>query len=694
MFVYGSQYYRRPQPDENWEEDLTHMIDMGFNTVKVWPMWNNCHLDEDEFDFEAVRDFIETAADHDLQVHISVVLENAPHWLAERHTEARYTDQDGVQVDLQARPNTPSGGWPGLCLNHEPIREHGEGFLRALGSEFADVDAVAHYATWDEAHFEPNKYYPEKRFCYCEACKSSFVEWIRNRYGTLESVNNAWEWMLTDWGQIKPPRYFGGYPRHLDWLRFRLNNHQELMQWRASVLQEAAPNSTIRAHGIGGNLGDIVYRFNDDWESATTVEEWGTSSFPGTLEGIASNDDIGSELTRQLITLDVARGAAQGRRFWQTELQGGHLTGGTGEDLWGLTRGSVPTSSEMALWNWNALMSGAKGILYWQYRPEILGPESPGFGLVRRDGEPTERTAVAKHFATLVTDHDELEMANPVRGDLAIGLIPDAPLFNFVAEQDVSQFRRTVHGAYRALWESNYQIDFAKPRQFNEYDLVYLPFPLLCTEDQAALFRDYVTDGGTLIADGTPAVYAETGHTFPQAPGYELEDVFGAKLVESRYAGGHNLELLGVSVEAAGRRDVYELTHGNSLGRWTDGGVGAVQNDYGSGTAIATGTLCGFAAGSDDRSRGAKLICELVSTFGSGPRVNVDHQAIRARLHEYDDGYVIYIMNTSASSERTTVAMDEPIDGVTKTLGDVTILSDTNVFDVVVEGRAGGAIVV
>lgn len=694
MFAYGSQYFRRPQPRDDWETDLDRMVDLEFNTIKVWPMWNAVHLGEDEFDFSPLDDFVAAAAARGLEIHVSLLLENAPHWLAQRHPEARYLDHHGERADLTARANTPGGGWPGLCLNHDPVREHGERFVRELGNEFVDVDAVSHYAVWDESFFEPNSYYSDRRFCYCDECVTAFREWLETRYGDLAGVNDAWAYSYTDWTQVTPPRYFGGYPRFLDWLRFRLDNHQHHTQWRADVMTEAAPNSTIRAHGIGGNLGGLAERYNDDWRSASTVEAWGTSSFPGTTEGFASNDGVDDSVARQSITLDVARGAAQGRRFWQTELQGGQLTGGTAADLKGLTRGSTPTADEVALWNWTALASGAKGILYWQYRPELLGPESPGFGMVRRDGEPTERAEVAGRFADLVTDHPEIEAAEPERGDVAIGLLPDASLFNFVAEQDTEQFSTTVRGAYRTFWDANFQVDFAKPHQFDAYDVVYLPFPLLLTAEQAEDITEYVRDGGALLADGAPAVYDETGRLVREAPGYGLQEVFGASLATTRYAGDETLELDGAAIPAAARRDVFEPADADVIGEWSDGGAGAVRHEYGDGTAVALGTLCGRANATADDDRGVDALRGIATDLGAPRCVEVDRSGVRARVHGYDSGYIIYVTNLTDGQRRVTVTVDGGIGHVEKTIGDASHLARVGDGGVVeLPARSGGAIV-
>lgn len=702
MFAYGAQYYRRPNPPvEQWHDDLQRMAEMEFNTVKAWADWSNLHTSEDDFDFDDLGAFAEMAGDYGLEVHLSVNLENAPHWLAHAHPDARYEDSDGNKVDLQARPNTPTGGWPGLCLNHPAVRRHGTRFMEATGERFASVDAVTHLAIWDEAFFEPHVYYGDRRYCYCAECVDAFRQWLRDRYGDLEALDAAWAHSFSEWGQVQPPRFHGGYPRHLDWLRFRLDDHQRHMEWRAETLREASSTATIRGHGIAGNLGTLPHYFNDDWRSASLVDEWGVSSFPGATEGqttggddtYAAAGDVTDQMVGHLLTLDAARGAARGKRFWQTELQGGFLTSGSAFEPRGLTRSPDPTPEQIALWNWNALAAGSKGILYWQYRPESLGPESPGFGLARRDGAPTERTDVAERFARIVADNPELEAGSPVRGDLALGLLPDGPLFNYVAERDTEQFSQTVRGAYEALWELDYQVDVAKPSTFGSYDAVYLPFPILLDSDTAATIDTYVHEGGTLVADGCPAVYGEDGRLFRDAPGYDLQDVFGVRLERTRFAGDERLGFAAGEIGSTARRDVFQCESASPIARWSDGGVGAAINQYGAGEAIVIGTLAGAVHGAADGDGIRSAFGTLLERLDVTPATKTNRRGTYTRLHRFDGGTVLYVVNTENGSRAVDVDADVRLEEADRVVGDVSLRDGEGAPGVTVDGHAGGAVI-
>ena len=90
MFYYGAQYYRPPNPrDCDWEQDMNNMKKLGFNIVKIWAMWNCINPRENEYDFRDFDRLFELAQKNNLQVVVSLILENAPYWLREKHPDSR-----------------------------------------------------------------------------------------------------------------------------------------------------------------------------------------------------------------------------------------------------------------------------------------------------------------------------------------------------------------------------------------------------------------------------------------------------------------------------------------------------------------------------------------------------------------------------------------------------------------------------
>ncbi|MCL6630112.1 MAG: beta-galactosidase, partial [Armatimonadetes bacterium] len=524
MFPYGTQYYRTPNPPEGeWEKDFDNIASQGFTLVKIWAMWNWINYEEDKYDFAHFDTLFELARKNGLKILINVILENAPYWLICRHQGAFYVASNGEPFEPIARPNTPGGGWPGLCLDNKPVKLEAEKFLKAVGTRYANSDVLWGYDVWNEVFFELYGYtgFENRQFCYCEGSRQLFVEWLKRRYGTLDQLNKAWYRRYSDWAEVYPPRYLGSYPDWLDWLRFRIETRKDLMRWRVQTLRSVDKKHQLISHGVGWTLHSMPTYLTNDFDIAKEVDQWGLSSFP-----MWGNMDAG-EYCR---SLDLVRSASAqyGKRWWQSELQGG-------QSSMGLVRSRIPRGEDIAQWNWLAFMVGAKGLMYWQWRPELLGPESPGFGLCKLDGSRTDRTETASWFSRFMNSHPELEQAEALAGECAIVVVPESQLFAYLADGKTDAYWKSVYGIYRALWNVNVQVDFCTLDRVNNYPLVFLPFPLMLEEWQVDRLKDYVSRGGVLVSDAAPAHFTDHGYCSFTVPGAGLDEVFGAVEDEMEY---------------------------------------------------------------------------------------------------------------------------------------------------------------
>ena len=73
------------------------------------------------------------------------------------------------------------------------------------------------------------------------------------------------------------------------------------------------------------------------------------------------------------------------------------------------------------------LAHGIKGFLFWQYRPERLGGESPAWGLTNPDGSPAPWLEPASHIArALLADEEFFLAASPLPAKAALLADPEA----------------------------------------------------------------------------------------------------------------------------------------------------------------------------------------------------------------------------------------------------------------------------
>jgi beta-galactosidase len=648
MFPYGTQYYRTPNPPQSeWERDFRSMADHGFTIVKIWAMWTWMHVAEDEFDFSHFDRLFELAEANGLKVVVNTILENAPYWMIARHPEAQYLAHDGLRVEPIARPNNPGGAWPGLCLDNVPVRAEAEAFLKAIGARYVDHPALWGYDVWNEVFFEPASHpsMDGRYWCYCEASRARFVEWLKERYGSLEALCEAWRRRYTAWEQVYPPRFWGGYPDWIDWLKCRIAGIKEQMEWRLASLRSVDSQHPMTSHGLASTLTLMPTHLTDDWDIAPLVDQWGLSSFPLWHR---------SQPADHFMIIDVARSAAtaHGKRIWQNEIQGGQSADGLG-------RSQIPRAHDTRVWNWSAFMSGCKGLMYWCWRPELLGPESPGFGLCKLDGSPSERSQEAATFSRFFNAHPELADADPIPGDIAIVVLPESELFCYVADRSAANYSQAVIGVYRALWERNILVDFVKLDRLSEYPVAYLPFPLMIEREHADALREYVANGGTLVSEACPAHFGDNGYCSFRIPGLGLDEVFGAVEEETDYlpniGDGPALRWMDSDLPCAVYRERLTATTGTVESTYIDGSVGVIANSFGKGKTRLIGTFPGIGFLHQRSPAAAALITGSLDFAGVRPKVFVSNPEVKVRVHRGPKGDYLYALNVSHESQGAAV---------------------------------------
>jgi beta-galactosidase len=587
MTYVGAQYYRPPNPPRaDWARDLERMRETGFDTVKLWACWSWMEPRPGEYDFADLDELIDIAHRVGLRVVLNTIIENAPYWLEAEHPEARYRDAEDRQVQLTAAMNTPGGGWPGLCFDNDVVWEAAQRFLQALVERYDAHPAVEVWDVWNEPHLEPASYFPERLYCYCDASLARFGHWLRQRHGSIERLNEVWERRYSDWEQVHPPRIFESVPDLMEWREFWFGNLASWLRRRVETVRAvAAEGRTVMTHvALSGFTGQLATHTLDEFTLTADVDAYGTSSFPTWL----MDDDH----VEHLFNLETAREAAAGKPFWQSELQGGR---GRRD---GVRSTGQPDPRVTALWMWNALATGASGILFWQWRPELLGPESPGYGLTAPDGEVTDRVRAASRLAAIAS-RPELQGRATEPGRVGLLLSRRSALHAFATDRMMQLYTDAALGAYRMLVDADLPVTIlhedriAREGVPPHVESVFWPMPAVADEPMAAALHAFVRRGGRLIAESGPGEYTPTGRRRTTVPGGTLLDLFGAREIESTSMPPQAVSFPEGDLEFAWQRAQIEPLDAAVLARFADGQPAATIVERGSGSAVL---LAGFSS--------------------------------------------------------------------------------------------------
>jgi beta-galactosidase GanA len=649
--VFGAQYYRPPNPPRtDWARDLQRLRDVGFDTVKLWACWSWIDGSPDGSDYADLDELMQIAEAVGLRVVLNTILENAPYWLARRHPEARYHDNEGRPVHLTAAMNTPGGGWPGLCFHNEAPRDAAGSFLDSIVSRYRSYPALLLWDVWNEPHLEPASYFPERIYCYCDASRAAFRAWLEQRYGDLERVNASWARRFSTFDEVEPPRIFEAVPDMLDWRRFWFETIQSWLRWRAERVRANDDTHDVMTHvALSGHLGQLATHTLDEFGLADHVDVFGTSSFPTWL----MRDDP----VEHLFNLETARDASAGKPFWQAELQGGR-----GRRA-GVSSTPHPTPRQIESWIWNAIATGARGVVFWQWRPELLGPESPGYGLCTPGGDLTERATAAGALARQLRAHEGLAATTPVEPQIAIMLSRDTALLTYATDRTLDIYAEAIAGAHRLLTDAGVPVRFLHAETIagsgvpEGVEAIWWPMPLVASPSLCAVLATFVSAGGNLIAEASPGQHDEHGWCVPSRGCFG--DLFGAVVVDSNIARSPRITLAnGARIRGAWQLDTLHTSGASVAGVADDGCTAATRHAFGAGHATILGTFpsLDYHANRDAQTRDA-----LVSMLGEGLHRPLwawtrQRPGLIARLLQRDEtAAVLVAVNHTAESATITV---------------------------------------
>jgi len=668
MFPYGTQYYRAPTPARgDWVRDLKAIREHNFGVVKLWLMWTSVHLAPGKFDFGEFDDILDLADRYGLKVVAQTVLENCPYWLDEMYPEARYVAVDGTVMRPDAFIHMATGGWPGLCFHHEAVKRAAEEFLSAVASRYRHHPAMYVYECWNEPFLEPT--YIGKIFCYCQASTEAYRHWLLERYRNLDSLCRAWAMRFSSWEQVRPPHFWGGLTNWIDWRRFWVESLTNHLKWRVETIRKSDPEHRIATHPSGpGTIGGLGRGRADEFQLAKHVDILGLSSFPKWF-------NVPNWL--HFLHLEVMRTAASGKNFWQTELQGGRGMGQRADVNLTIAKTPTATVEDIRVWNWNVLAAGGKGLIYWCWRDEYAPMMELGsYGLCDLAGSPSSRAEVASKFARFADEHSNLLLQSRViPSESGILLYPDSQLFLYASEAgDDTLYTNSILGTYKAHYDSNRQVDFVYHEQLkkevNQYNVVFLPAPIMLGKELAEDIKEYVKSGGTIISDALPALYHDKSWESSKVPGLGLDEVFGCeshgwdhldsevKLIPDADATLEIPETAAFTSEFV--KEVLSPTTGTVIGRFSDGMPALIANKFGNGHAILAGTLLGYTYW----KREDETLRQLIVNWGQKRNNSMfsftakPPKGVVTRLHDLDEGFLLYIVNHTEQSKEVKVHLN------------------------------------
>ncbi|WP_336516692.1 beta-galactosidase [Pollutibacter soli] len=515
-FLWGSAYYRAPIPEpELWDGDFKKMQELGFNNVKFLMQWRWSHIAEDKYDFEDFKQLLTIAEKYGINITINNLFDVSPHWLFEKYPDARQVMNNGRIIEPFAVGHRHIGGHPGPCYSHPGARKERQKFLIEAVKTLKPYKAVNMWDVWNEPELSFPQRSPidtEKLVCYCKYCEADFRIYLQKKYQDLKSLNYVWGRNYPEWKYVEMPRSHSTFVDFIDWREFHSAVMTDEAKWRMEIVRANDPSKIVFLHVVPNTMipFNAVSTCTDDFEVAKLGDVFAATMNAGPL------------FTPQVISAGV------GKICYNVE---NHINGGGISmhqrkiDLAALQRDIIPQ-----------LGLGIKGIVFWQYRSEILGNESPAWGLVNTDGTDREVTRGIRTFWKQLSPHTNLLMKS----------FPDAPpvgiwksrkneIFHYCMYGNLTNLFDNVFGYANTCYWNSYGYRYVSGDMLSAGDLagiklLILPSAYYLTNEEAKSIIDWVNRGGTLLTEAHTGGYnGSTGRHSRYMPGLGLAEAFGIK---------------------------------------------------------------------------------------------------------------------------------------------------------------------
>ncbi|MBN2643437.1 MAG: beta-galactosidase, partial [Victivallales bacterium] len=514
-FLWGVQYYRAPTPaEECWERDIEKIKNIGFNSIKFWVQWRWSHRSPELCEFDDLDQLMDLAQKYELMVTLNIIMDVAPQWLYEKYPDAKMIMNDGTVVEPIAAQHRQIGGHPGPCYNHPGANAEKERFLHMALRHFKDHPALSMWDVWNEPELCFPQRFPvntEKLACYCSNCQAEFRLWLQNKYHSIEHLNKVWGRCYTAWREVEAPRNETTINDFVDWREFHSHSMTKDANTRLRLAKEYSPDKINYLHVVPNDLSvwNPVSCCSDDFDLAKNCDV-----FASTMAG--------SDYVPQLVL-----SAGHGKVCYNVEshINCGNITMHQREvDLKTLNKDFLPQ-----------LGMGIKGFLFWQYRPESLGAESPAWGVVNPDGSDREITRAIKNFAEKILPlKDKLMHTFPLEAEIGIWKSRGNELFHYCGD-NLKAVYESLSNYSEALYWNNYRYrfinsDILERQELENIKVLIMPCPYFLSAKEAESLKSWVAEGGILLSDAHLGGYdASAGRHSQTIPGHGIAELWNLR---------------------------------------------------------------------------------------------------------------------------------------------------------------------
>lgn len=489
------------------EQDIEYFKQAHINTVSIGMFsWSMLEPEEGRYEFGWLEDTIERLYQNGISVILSTPSGARPKWLSDRYPEVLRVAPD--------RHRNLFGGRQNHCYTSPIYRKKTAQINQELARRFGQHPAVLLWHISNEFGGE----------CHCPLCQEAFREWLRQKYGTIENLNQ--QWCTTFWShrylsfeQIESPSPRGEMALHaltLDWKRFVTKQTLEFIEEEKKAIKAGGSDKPCTVNLMYDFVGLDYGKFQDivdviSWDNYPTwhkEEEWKTA-----LDCGLQHDLMRSIQKKPFLLMESCPSATN----WQSVSK--------------LKKPGMLLAASL-----HAVAHGSDSVLYFQMRQSRGASEKFHGAVIDHYGGSDTRV-----FREVTEVGEVLEQL----GELAGSQTPAQAAILYDRENDWAlkdaqgprnqdlHYQECVMKQYQGLRRQGFNVDIlSMDQEINSYQILVLPMAYLFRDGYEQKVEAFVREGGTLVMTYWSGIVDQTDRCYLGGTPHGLMDVVGLRSTE------------------------------------------------------------------------------------------------------------------------------------------------------------------
>ncbi len=488
--LYGGDYNPNQWPREVWNEDMRMFRDAHINsaTINVFS-WAKLQPNENTYDFSCLDEMVDMLSKENYDIVMATSTAALPAWMVRDYPETMFADYEGRRHHFGGRHN--------FCPNSQVYRKFASALTRKLAQRYA---GNPHITCW---HIS-NEY---GVVCYCDNCRKAFQEWLKNRYHTIEALNQAWNmefWghLVYNWDEIVVPNVLGDSFNgnrtnfaglSIDYCRFQSESILDCYKMERDVIREYIPNALITTNLMGTFKALDYFK----WAKEMDIVSW--DNYPS----------YDTPWSMTAMTHDLMRGLKDANFMLMEQTPS--------QQNW-QPYNSLKRPGQMRAQSYQTIAHGADTVQFFQLRRSAGGCEKFHGAVISHAG--TENTRVFREVAALGKELEEIgPQVLKTQKHSEIGLIFDWE--NYWALEYTSgpstdlRYVDQIHQYYEYFYQRNYSVDMIPAdADFSRYKIIAAPVLYMVKAGMKEALEEYVRNGGILITTFMSGIVNESDNVY------------------------------------------------------------------------------------------------------------------------------------------------------------------------------------